>query len=60
MKAHSSGLLFACFRLDQELDFITAQQHELEDMLVTLETDLKTTSLGSAPIQHADQERENT
>ncbi|XP_066287331.1 nuclear pore glycoprotein p62-like [Branchiostoma lanceolatum] len=46
-------------RLDHELDFILAQQRELEDMLVPLEDAVKSQA-PSIYQQHADLEREHT
>jgi len=47
-------------RLDQELDFIMAQQQELEEMLKPLEDAVKTSSTGSRQLQQADKERDFT
>ncbi|XP_071955415.1 uncharacterized protein [Antedon mediterranea] len=46
-------------RLEHELDYIVAQQRELEDMLTPLEESIKTQQ-GSLFTQHADVEREHT
>ena len=48
------------FRLDQELDFIKAQQQELEEMLKPLEETVNTSSLGGRQLQQADKERDFT
>lgn len=45
-------------RLDHELDFILAEQKELEDMLTNLEKSVEQTPTVSYP-QHADLEREH-
>lgn len=47
-------------RLDQELDFIMAQQQELEDMLKPLEDAVKTGTSGSRLLQQSDKERDIT
>lgn len=47
-------------RLDQELDFIMAQQQELEEMLKPLEETVNTSSLGGRQLQQADKERDFT
>ena len=49
-----------CFRLEHELDYIVAQQKELEDMLVPLEETVATQQQGTIYTQHADMERERT
>ncbi|XP_044522591.1 nuclear pore glycoprotein p62 [Gracilinanus agilis] len=46
-------------RLDQELDFILAQQKELEELLAPLEDAVREQG-GSIYLQHADEERERT
>jgi nuclear pore complex protein Nup62 len=48
------------FRLDEELDFILAQQQELEVLLKPLEEELQKRSTGPGQLQHADREREFT
>ena len=47
-------------RLDQELDFIMAQQQELEEMLKPLEEAVSTSTSGSRQLQQADKERDFT
>lgn len=47
-------------RLDQELDFIMAQQQELEEMLKPLEDAVSSSSRGSRQLQQADKERDFT
>lgn len=47
-------------RLDQELDFIMAQQQELEEMLKPLEEAVSTSNSGSRQLQQADKERDFT
>lgn len=46
-------------RLDQELDFILAQQRELEELITPLERSLEELPAITYQ-QHADQEREHT
>ena len=53
-------LLILDFRLDQELDFIMAQQQELEEMLKPLEEAVNSSNLGSRQLQQADKERDST
>ena len=48
------------FRLDQELEFIMAQQRELEDMLKPLEESVSSNNIGSRQLQQADKERDLT
>ena len=50
---------FSC-RLDQELDFIMAQQKELEEMLKPLEDAVKDGNTGGRQLQQADKERDVT
>ena len=47
-------------RLDQELDFIMAQQQELEEMLKPLEEAVSASNSGSRQLQQADKERDFT
>ena len=47
-------------RLDQELDFIMAQQQELEEMLKPLEDAVSSSNSGSRQLQQADKERDFT
>lgn len=47
-------------RLDQELDFIMAQQKELEEMLKPLEDAVKDGNTGGRQLQQADKERDVT
>lgn len=51
---------FVFLRLDQELDFIMAQQQELEEMLKPLEEAVSTSNSGSRQLQQADKERDFT
>jgi len=53
-------MLILDFRLDQELDFIMAQQQELEEMLKPLEEAVNSSNLGSRQLQQADKERDST
>ena len=53
-------ILILDFRLDQELDFIMAQQQELEEMLKPLEEAVNSSNLGSRQLQQADKERDST
>ena len=53
------SFFFFC-RLDQELDFIMAQQKELEEMLKPLEDAVKDGNTGGRQLQQADKERDVT
>lgn len=53
-------MVFFFLRLDQELDFIVAQQQELEEMLKPLEEAVSTSNSGSRQLQQADKERDFT
>lgn len=66
-KPRQTVIFFSCMaywsffvRLDQELDFIMAQQQELEDMLKPLEDAVKTGTSGSRLLQQSDKERDIT
>ena len=51
---------FFVLRLDQELDFIMAQQKELEEMLKPLEEAANISNAGSRQLLQADKERDVT
>lgn len=53
-------IVYFSLRLDQELDFIMAQQQELEEMLKPLEEAVNTSNVGSRQLQQADKERDFT
>ena len=53
-------IVYFPLRLDQELDFIMAQQQELEEMLKPLEEAVNTSNVGSRQLQQADKERDFT
>lgn len=56
----NKSIQFVFLRLDQELDFIMAQQQELEEMLKPLEEAVSTSNSGSRQLQQADKERDFT
>lgn len=56
----NKSIQFVFLRLDQELDFIMAQQQELEEMLKPLEEAVSASNSGSRQLQQADKERDFT